>query len=102
MRLDFDSIFQYSFTMYWHNNNNKKELISTLAVANARLPQLAGSNGSLYCVEGQKFKSNSIIVHRSNSGCWTGVLVTIIGLMCGADPYSFMKEHVINIEEVSC
>ena len=40
--------------------------------------------------------------HRSNSGCWTGVLVTLIGRLCGTDPYSFMKEHVISIEEVSC
>ena len=40
--------------------------------------------------------------HRSNSGCWTGVLVTLIGHLCGADPYSFMKEHVMSIEEVSC
>ena len=40
--------------------------------------------------------------HRSNSGCWTGVLVTLIRRLCGIDPYSFMKEHVISIEEVSC
>ena len=40
--------------------------------------------------------------HRSNSGCWTGVMVTLIGRLCGTDPYSFMKEHVISIEEVSC
>ena len=40
--------------------------------------------------------------HRSNSGCLTGVLVTLIGRLCGTDPYSFMKEHVRSIEEVSC
>ena len=40
--------------------------------------------------------------HRLNSGCWTGVLVTLIGRLCRTDPYSFMKEHVISIEEVSC
>ena len=40
--------------------------------------------------------------HCSNSGCWTDVLVTLIGRLCGTDPYSFMKEHVISIEEVSC
>ena len=40
--------------------------------------------------------------HHSNSGCWTGILVTLIGCLCGADPYSFMKEHVISIEEISC
>ena len=53
-----------------------KELIPTLAVAN--------------------------IVHRSNPGCWTSVLVTLIGRLCGTDPYSFTKEHVISIEKVSC
>ena len=47
-------------------------------------------------------KSQKQQSHRSNSGCWTGVLVTLIGRLCGTDPYSFMKEHVINIEEVSC
>ena len=52
-------------------------------------------------MEGQKPKSNSHS-NRSNSGCWTGVLVTLIGHLCGRDPYSFMKEHVISIEEVSC
>ena len=40
--------------------------------------------------------------HRSNSGCWTGVVVILIGRLCGTDPYSFMKEHVISIEEASC
>ena len=40
--------------------------------------------------------------HRSNSDCWTSVLVTLIGHLCGTDPYSFMKDHVISIEEVSC
>ena len=40
--------------------------------------------------------------HRSNSGCWTGVLVSLIGRLCSKDPYSLMKEHVISIEEVSC
>ena len=40
--------------------------------------------------------------HRSNSGCWTDVLVTLIGRLCGTDPYSFMKEYVISIGEVSC
>ena len=40
-------------------------------------------------------------VIRLNSGCWTGVLVTLIGRLCGTGPYSFMKEHVISIEEVS-
>ena len=40
--------------------------------------------------------------HCSNSGCWTGVLVTLIGRLCGTDPYSFMKEHVVSIEQVSC
>ena len=53
-----------------------KELIPTLAVAN--------------------------IVHRSNPGCWTSVLVTLIGRLCGTDPYSFTKEHVISIGKVSC
>ena len=53
-----------------------KELIPTLAVAN--------------------------IVHRSNPGCWTSVLVTLIGRLCGTDPYNFTKEHVISIEKVSC
>ena len=43
--------------------------------------------------------SNSHIVHRSNSGCWTGVLVTLIGSLCGTDPYSFMKEHVISLRK---
>ena len=38
---------------------------------------------------------------HSNSGCWTGVLVTLIGSLCGTDPYNFMKKHVISIEEVS-
>ena len=52
--------------------------------------------------EGQKPKSNIHIVHRSNSGCWTVVLVTLIGGLCSTDPYSLMKEHVISIEEVSC
>ena len=42
------------------------------------------------------------IVHCSNPGCWTSVLVTLIGLLCGTDPYSFTKEHVISIEKVSC
>ena len=52
---------------------------------------------------GKKPKSNSHIVHLSNPGCWTGVLVTLIGHLCGRGPYSFMKEHdVISIEEVSC
>ena len=40
--------------------------------------------------------------HRSNSGCWTGVLVTLIRRLCSTDPYSFMKENVISIEKVSC
>ena len=40
--------------------------------------------------------------HCSNSGCWTSELVTLIGRLCGTDPYSLMKEHVISIEEVSC
>ena len=53
-----------------------KELIPTLAVAN--------------------------IVHRSNPGCWTSVLVTLIGRLCGTDPYNFTQEHVISIEKVSC
>ena len=39
-------------------------------------------------------------VIRLNSGCWTGVLVTLIGHLCDTDPYSFMKKHVISIEEV--
>ena len=38
----------------------------------------------------------------SNSGCWTGILVALIGRLRGTDPYSFMEEHVISIEEVSC
>ena len=54
------------------------------------------------CVEGQNPKSNSHIVHCSNSGCWTGVLVILIGGLCGTDPCSLIKEHVISIEEVSC
>ena len=41
-------------------------------------------------------------LHRSDSGCWTGVLVTLIGQLCSTDPCSFMKEHVISFEEVSC
>ena len=81
-----------------NNNNNIKGRIPTLTVANASLPYLAGSNGPLYCVEGQKPKSNSHIV---NSGCRTGVLVTLIGRLCVTDPYSFMKEYVISNEEVS-
>ena len=84
-----------------NDNNNNKRLIPTLVVANASLP-VAGSNGLLYCVEEQKPKSDSYIVRRSNSGFWTGVMVTLIGRLCGTDPYSFMKEHVISIEEVSC
>ena len=54
------------------------------------------------CVEGKHPKSNSHIVHCSNSGCRTGVLVILIGRLCSTDPCSFMKEHVISIEEVSC
>ena len=45
-----------------NKNNSNKGLIPTLAVANARLPSLSGSNGPLYCVEGPKLKSNSHIV----------------------------------------
>ena len=51
---------------------------------------------------GTKSKSNSHIVHHSNSGCWTGALFTLIGLLCDTDRYSLMKDHVISIEEVSC
>ena len=29
--------------------------------------------------------------HSLNSVCWTGILVTLIGRLCGTDPYSFMK-----------
>ena len=47
-------------------------------------------------------KAQKQLSHRSNSGCWTDVLATLIGRLCGTDPYSFMKEHVISIEEVSC
>ena len=79
-----------------------KGLIPTLAVVKSRLPQLASSNGPLYCAEGQKPKSNIHIVHRSNSGCWTGILVTLIDRLCSTDPFSVMKEHVISIGEVSC
>ena len=43
-------------------------ITSTLAVANARLPKLAGSNGPLYCVDGQKPKSNSHIVQIQVAG----------------------------------
>ena len=57
--------------------------------------------GPLYCVEGKKPRNNSRIVHLSNSDCWTGVLVTLIGRLCATDPYSFMKEHMIGIKEVS-
>ena len=33
---------------------------------------------------------------------FVSALIPLIGCLCSTDPYSFMKEHVISIEEVSC
>ena len=41
-------------------------------------------------------------IKNSNSGRCTGVLVTLIGRLGSTDPYSFLKKHVISIEQVSC
>ena len=76
-----------------------KGFIPILAVANA-LALIGWFERVVMLCGGTKAKKQQ--PHRSNSGSWTGMLVTLIGRLYGTDPYSFMKEHVISIEEVSC
>ena len=94
-----------------HNNNNNCNNNNNYNNSNKRVyPNPRSGQGALALIgwfeqavilrggtKAQKHQS-----HRSCSGCWTGVLVTLIGRLCGTDPYGFMKEHVISIEEVSC
>ena len=59
---------KWAFLQTENNDNNNKGLIPHLALANVHLPYSAGLNEQLYCVEGQKPKSNSHIVQIQVAG----------------------------------
>ena len=88
-----------------NNNNNGNNINNTLVNAHTHSAQRALAlvgwfkQAVILCGGTKAQKQQS---HCSNSGCWTSVLVTLIGRLCATDPYSFMKENVISIEEVSC
>ena len=83
-----------------NNNNDNKKVDPNPRSGQGTLAFIGRFERAVILCGGIKAQKQQL--HRSNSGCWTGVLVTLIGHLCGTDSYSFMKEHVISIEEVSC
>ena len=82
-----------------NNNNNNKRVYPNPRSGKRALALIGWFERAVIPCGGTKAQKQQL--HCSNSGCWTGVLVTLIGHLCGTDSYSFMKEHVISIEEVS-
>ena len=80
------------------NNNNNNKRVYPNPHSGQRVLALIGwfKRAVILCGGTKAQKQQS---HHSNSGCWTGVLVTLIGRLCGTDPYSFMKEHVISMRK---
>ena len=85
---------------YSDNNNNNKWVYPNLRSGQRTLALIGWFERAVILFGGTKAQKQHS--NRSNSGCWTGLLVTLIGRLYGTDPYSFVKEHVISIEEVSC
>ena len=81
------------------NNINNKDLPNPCS-GQRTLVLIGWFEGAVILYGGTKTQKQQS--HRSNSGYWIGVLVTLIGCQSGTDPYGFMKEHVISIAEVSC
>ena len=85
---------------YSDNNNNNKWVYPNPLSGQHTLALIGWFERAIILCGGTKAQKQQS--NRSNSGCWTGLLVTLIGRLCGTDPYSFVKEHVISVEEVSC
>ena len=83
-----------------NNNNNNKRAYPNPRSGQSALALIGWFEWAVILCGGTKAQKQQS--HHSNLGCWTGVLVTLIGCLCDTDPYSFLKEHVISIEEVLC
>ena len=73
-----------------NNNNNNNNRVYPNPHSGQRVLALIGwfKRAVILCGGTKAQKQQS---HHSNSGCWTGVLVTLIGRLCGTDPTASWK-----------